>query len=49
MAALHFTFVAWAYGFAAFVLSALCAWIAWDYRLQKQRLAELEARRADKT
>lgn len=48
MAALHFTFVAWAYGFAAFVLCALIAWIALDYRAQKKKLAVLEARRADK-
>lgn len=48
MAALHFTFVAWAYGFAALVLCALSAWIALDYRAQKQKLAALEARRADK-
>lgn len=48
MTALHFTFVLWAYGFAAFVLCALSGWIAFDYRAQKKKLAELEARRAEK-
>jgi len=48
MAALHLTFVVWAYGFAAFVLSVLGIWIALDYRAQKKKLAALEARRAEK-
>ncbi len=48
MAALHFTFVVWAYGFAACVLSALGIWIALDYRAQKKKFAALEARRAEK-
>lgn len=48
MVALHFTFVAWAYGFAAFVLCGLIGWIAFDYRAQRKALAELEARRAEK-
>ncbi len=48
MAALHLTFVVWAYGFAACVLSALGIWIALDYRMQKKKLIELEARRAEK-
>jgi heme exporter protein CcmD len=48
MTALHSTFVAWAYGFAAFVLCALIVWIALDYRTQRKKLAELEAHRAEK-
>ncbi len=48
MAALHLTFVVWAYGFAAFVLCALSVWIAFDYRAQKKKLAALEARRTEK-
>lgn len=44
MAALHFTFVVWAYGFAAAILSGLIVWIALDYRAQKAKLAALEAR-----
>ncbi len=48
MAAMHFTFVAWAYGFAAAILLALIAWIALDYRAQKSKLAELDARRGKK-
>jgi heme exporter protein CcmD len=43
MAALHLTFVAWAYGFAAAVLLALIVWIALDYRAQKTKLEALEA------
>jgi len=45
MAAMHFTFVAWAYGFAAAVLISLLLWIVLDYRTQKTKLAELEAKR----
>jgi len=45
MAALHFTFVVWAYGFAAAILFGLIVWIALDYRAQKAKLAALEARR----
>lgn len=48
MAASHFAFVAGAYGFAGFVLCALLAWIALDYRAQRRALAAFEARRADK-
>lgn len=48
MAASHVTFVAAAYGFAAFVLLALLFWVALDYRVQRKRVAELEARRAKK-
>lgn len=48
MAALHPTFIAAAYGFAALVLCALVLWIALDYRAQKKTLSELEARRAEK-
>lgn len=48
MAALHFNFVVAAYGFAALVLAGLLLWIALDYRAQKAKLAELEARRGGK-
>jgi heme exporter protein CcmD len=48
MAASHFTFVAIAYGFAAAIFIALLFWIAVDYRMQKKRLAALEAQRAQK-
>lgn len=48
MTALHATFVVWAYGFAALILSALVVWIAADYRVQKKRVTELEAKRAKK-
>lgn len=48
MAAMHFTFVVWAYGFAAAILLALIVWIALDYRAQRTRLAELESRRGKK-
>jgi heme exporter protein CcmD len=48
MAASHFTFVAAAYGFAAFVFAVLLFWIAADYRTQKKRLVALEAQRAQK-
>jgi heme exporter protein CcmD len=48
MAALHLTFVAWAYGFAAAILLALIVWIALDYRAQKTKLEALEARRGKK-
>jgi heme exporter protein D len=48
MTALHATFVAWAYGFAAAILLALIVWIALDYRAQKAKLAALEARRGKK-
>jgi heme exporter protein CcmD len=48
MAASHFSFVATAYGFAAIVLAAIIAWIAADYRAQKSKLAELEAKRGKK-
>ncbi|MBY0532316.1 MAG: heme exporter protein CcmD [Xanthobacteraceae bacterium] len=48
MVHLHTTFIATAYGFAAFVLCALFVWAALDYRAQCKALAELEARRAKK-
>jgi heme exporter protein D len=48
MGAVHFSFVVTAYGFAAVVLVALIAWIAFDYRAQKTKLAELEAKRGKK-
>jgi heme exporter protein CcmD len=48
MQALHATFVAWAYGFAAGILLALMVWIVLDYRAQKAKLAALEARRGRK-
>ncbi len=48
MAASHLTFVLWAYGFAGLVLFSLLVWIAIDYRAQRGKLAELEARRGKK-
>lgn len=48
MAALHFTFLVWAYVFAGIVLAAMILWIALDYRAQKKKLASLEAKRGKK-
>ena len=48
MVHLHSAFIAYAYCFAGFVLGAMFAWIALDSRIQKKKLAELEARRADR-
>jgi len=48
MAHLHTTFIALAYGFAGFVLCVMLAWIALDSRAQRNKLADLEARRAKK-
>jgi heme exporter protein CcmD len=48
MAAAHFSFVVTAYSFAGFVLVAMIAWIAIDYRAQQKKLTELEAQRGKK-
>jgi heme exporter protein D len=40
----HAAFIVAAYGVAALVVGALVAWIVIDYRIQKRRLADLEAR-----
>ena len=48
MAASHFSFVATAYSFAVVVLVAVIVWIVLDYRAQRVKLSELEARRAKK-
>ncbi|MBI4275213.1 MAG: heme exporter protein CcmD [Rhizobiales bacterium] len=39
----HAAFIVAAYAVAALVVTVLVAWIVADYRIQKQRLANLEA------
>ena len=40
----HVSFIVAAYSAAAVVLIALIAWVALDYRAQRRKIAELEAR-----
>jgi heme exporter protein D len=40
----HAAFIVAAYAVAALVVAALVAWVVADYRIQKHRLAALEAR-----
>ena len=40
----HIAFIAAAYAIAALVVLALVVWIAVDYRIQKHRLTDFEAR-----
>jgi heme exporter protein CcmD len=44
----HTAFILGAYAVAAAGIAALVLWVALDYRAQRMRLAELEARRAKK-
>jgi heme exporter protein D len=40
----HAAFIVSAYAAAAFVLGGLIAWVLFDYRAQRRKLADLEAR-----
>jgi heme exporter protein D len=40
----HWAFIVWAYGLAMLVVAVLIAWVLADYRVQRQTLADLEAR-----
>jgi heme exporter protein D len=43
-AASHMEFIVASYGVAVAVVGALVAWVTFDYRAQRQRLADLEMR-----
>jgi heme exporter protein D len=40
----HWAFIIWAYALAVVVVAGLIVWVVTDYKVQRQTLADLEAR-----